>query len=105
MGAEITVLPNRCAWWAPTPRAEGLLFPDRSVGGAGDCGLPWQDEQVGPYFATMLDRFTGTDKVHFTLVNGNHTEPLIPSIFARWLEFLSFYVRKEIPHTAPIDTT
>src|ERR1700682_2459810 len=47
MGAEITVLPNRCAWWAPTPRAEGLLFPDRSVGGAGDCGLPWQDEQVG----------------------------------------------------------
>jgi predicted acyl esterase len=59
----------------------------------------WQDEQVGAYFATMLDRFTGTDKLHFTVVNGGHTEPLIPDIFARWLEFLSFYVRREIPQT------
>jgi uncharacterized protein len=58
-----------------------------------------QDEQVGGYFATMLDRFTGTDKVHFTLVNGGHTEPLIPEIFSRWMEFLSFYVRKETPQT------
>jgi hypothetical protein len=59
----------------------------------------WQDEQVGGYFATMLDRFTGTDKLHFTVVNGNHTEPLIPAIFHRWLEFLSFYVQKETPQT------
>jgi predicted acyl esterase len=59
----------------------------------------WEDEQVGGYFATMLDRFTGTDKLHFTVVNGNHTEPLIPDIFARWLEFLSFYVRRETPQT------
>jgi predicted acyl esterase len=64
----------------------------------------WQDEQVGGYFATMLDRFTGTDKLHFTVVNGGHTEPLIPDIFARWLEFLSFYVRREIPHRGTLDT-
>lgn len=57
----------------------------------------WQDEQTGPYFATMLDKFTGTDKKHFTVVNGNHTEPLIPAIFSRWIEFLSLYVREEIP--------
>jgi len=57
----------------------------------------WQDEQTGPYFATMLDHFTGTDKVHFTLVNGGHSEPLIPTIFSRWMEFLSFYVKEEIP--------
>jgi hypothetical protein len=56
----------------------------------------WQDEQVGGYVATMLDRFTGTDKLHFTLVNGGHTEPLIPAIFHRWIEFLWFYVRQEI---------
>jgi len=62
----------------------------------------WQDEQVGGYVATMLDRFTGTDKLHFTLVNGNHTEPLIPAIFARWIEFLSFYVAKQIPETPPL---
>ncbi len=65
----------------------------------------WQDEQVGGYFATMLDRFTGTDKLHFTVVNGNHTEPLIPAIFHRWLEFLSFYVRKEIPQTPALAQT
>jgi len=57
----------------------------------------WQDEQVGPYFATMLDRFTGTDKLHFTMSNGGHTEPLSPTIFSRWIEFLSFYVAHKIP--------
>lgn len=62
----------------------------------------WQDEQTGAYFATMLDRFTGTDKVHFTLVNGNHSEPLIPAIFGRWMEFLSLYVAKEIPRRPAI---
>src|SRR3954463_10299186 len=35
----------RCAWWAPTPSAVGLVLPDRSRGGAGFCGLPWQEEQ------------------------------------------------------------
>ena len=57
----------------------------------------WQDEQTGPYFATMLDRFTGTDKVHFTMTNGGHSDPLGPAIFTRWYEFLSFYVREEVP--------
>jgi predicted acyl esterase len=57
----------------------------------------WQDEQTGGYFPTMLDHFTGTDKLHFTLVNGNHTDSLGPAIFTRWTEFLSFYVRQEIP--------
>ena len=57
----------------------------------------WQDEQVGPYFATMLGNFTGTDKLHFTVVNGAHGDALDPAIFTRWLEFLSFYVRDEIP--------
>lgn len=57
----------------------------------------WQDEQTGGYFATMLDRFTGTDNVFVTLVNGGHTEPFSPAIFSRWIEFNSIYVREEIP--------
>lgn len=57
----------------------------------------WQDEQTGGYFATMLDRFTGTEKAHFTLVNGTHIDPLGPAIFTRWFEFLSFYVAEDIP--------
>jgi predicted acyl esterase len=62
----------------------------------------WQDEQTGPYFATMLDRFTGSPNVHFTMVNGGHTEPLMPTIFSRWLEFLQLYVNEEIPHQPAI---
>jgi len=57
----------------------------------------WQDEQVGPYFANMIGNFTGTDKLHFTVVNGAHGDALDPTVFTRWLEFLSFYVRGEIP--------
>jgi len=57
----------------------------------------WQDEQTGPYFATMLDRFTGTEKLHFSMTNGGHTDPLGPAFFTRWYEFLSFYVRDEVP--------
>jgi uncharacterized protein len=58
----------------------------------------WQDEQVGPHFATMLGNFTGTDKVHISVINGGHVDALDPPIFTRWLEFLSFYVRGEVPH-------
>ena len=57
----------------------------------------WQDEQTGGYFPTMLDRFTGTDKLHFTITNGDHVDSLDPAIFSRWMEFLSFYVAEEIP--------
>jgi predicted acyl esterase len=57
----------------------------------------WQDEQTGGYFATMIDRFTGTDNLFVTLVNGGHTEPFSPAIFSRWMEFLAIYVRQEIP--------
>ncbi len=57
----------------------------------------WQDEQTGPHFATMLDRFTGTDKLHFTMTNGGHTDSLGPAVFARWVEFLSFYVARKVP--------
>jgi hypothetical protein len=57
----------------------------------------WQDEQVGPYFPTMFGNFTGTDKLHFTVVNGGHDDALDPAILTRWYEFLSFYIRGEIP--------
>lgn len=62
----------------------------------------WQDEQTGPYFATMLDRFTGTENVHFTMTNGAHTEPFTPAIFSRWMEFLDLYVARRVPRRSPI---
>ncbi len=57
----------------------------------------WQDEQTGGHFANMLDQFSGTTKKHFTLVNGNHTESLMPQIISRWKEFLDFYVARKVP--------
>jgi len=62
----------------------------------------WQDEQTGPYFATMLDRFTGTDNVRFTMTNGAHTEPFTPAIFTRWMEFLDLYVGRRVPRRSAI---
>jgi len=47
MGEEISVLPTRCAWCAPTPSAEGLVLPARVARRRTDCALPWQEEQVG----------------------------------------------------------
>ena len=40
IGAAISTLPKRCAWWAPTPRKEEVVLPSRSRGGAADCALP-----------------------------------------------------------------
>ncbi len=57
----------------------------------------WQDEQTGGYFPTMIPNFTGTSKARFTITNGGHVDSLGPAIFTRWYEFLSFYVRREIP--------
>lgn len=57
----------------------------------------WQDEQTGPHFANMLDRFTGTDHFYASLTNGLHTESLSAGIAPRWLEFLDLYVAKRVP--------
>ena len=58
----------------------------------------WQDEQTGGRFATMLDRFTGTDHFYASLVNGLHTESIgSTAIFARYIEFLDLYVAGRVP--------
>jgi predicted acyl esterase len=57
----------------------------------------WQDEQTGPHFATMLDKFTGTDVKRFTMFNGVHPDGYAPQILSEWISFLDFYVAKEIP--------
>ena len=62
----------------------------------------WQDEQTGPYFANMLDNFTGTDKVWFTVTNGAHTDSLAPAVFDRWIEFLQIYVAQAVPKRPPL---
>jgi predicted acyl esterase len=57
----------------------------------------WQDEQTGGYFANLLNRFTGTKDAWFTAQNGSHTDSLDPTVFARWVEFLSIFVKQQVP--------
>jgi hypothetical protein len=57
----------------------------------------WQDEQTGGYFANLLSHFTGTKQAWFTAQNGSHADPLDPTVFARWVQFLSIFVAQKIP--------
>jgi hypothetical protein len=44
------------------------------------------------------DKFTGTKDAWFTAQNGSHTDSLDPTIFARWVQFLSIFVAQQVPH-------
>jgi predicted acyl esterase len=57
----------------------------------------WQDEQTGGYFANLFDKFTGTKDAWFTAQNGSHVDSLDPTIYARWVEFLSIFVKQQVP--------
>ena len=58
----------------------------------------WQDEQTGGYFANLFGQFTGTKEAWLTAQNGSHADPLDPTVFARWVQFLSIFVAQQIPH-------
>ena len=60
-------------------------------------GGAWQDEQVGPQSADMLNDFTSSPDTHFMFTNGTHIESLFAQL-QRWTEFLDFYVGHRIPH-------
>lgn len=75
------------------------LFVDRITVPTFVAGA-WQDEQTGGHFATMLDRFTGTDHLYVTLMNGLHTESISPAVFPRLVEFLDLYVAERTPSLA-----
>ncbi|MFN8019128.1 MAG: CocE/NonD family hydrolase [Acidimicrobiales bacterium] len=57
----------------------------------------WQDEQTGPQFADMLDRFTGTKLKRFTMFNGRHPDGYSPLTLTRWWEFLELFVDQQVP--------
>jgi predicted acyl esterase len=62
----------------------------------------WQDEQTGPRFATMLDKFTGTNDKKFVLYNGHHPDGYSPYNISRWYEFQSIYVAQKVPRMPAI---
>ena len=62
----------------------------------------WQDEQVGGYFANMIERFRGAN-AHFTMTNGGHGESLDSLVMGRWIEFLRLYVDDTVPHAGGLE--
>jgi hypothetical protein len=57
----------------------------------------WHDEQTGPYFFLLFDRFTGTDAVRFTALNGVHIDGFAPDVLAEWHAFLELFVARRVP--------
>ena len=95
--AEINANP----FWSDDPGSEiaPRLFVDKITVPTFVAGA-WQDEQTGGHFPTMLDKFTGTQHLFVTLMNGLHTESIGPAVFPRFVEFLDLYVAKRTPSLA-----
>lgn len=60
-----------------------------------------QDEQTGPHFPILLDRFLSSPLRRFILSNGVHIDGFAPQIIAPWYEFLALTVAREVPAIAP----
>ncbi len=57
----------------------------------------WQDEQTGPYFFTLIDRFTQSPSVKVTTFNGVHIDGVAPEVLVDWQAFLELYVAGRVP--------
>jgi predicted acyl esterase len=62
----------------------------------------WQDEQTGPHFAALLDRFTGAPSRRFNVTNGVHDDGFSPQVLVEWLDFLHLYVARDVPVVPPV---
>jgi hypothetical protein len=62
----------------------------------------WQDEQTGPHFATMLDKFDNAPITRFTVTNGVHPDGFAPQTLIEWKTFLDLYVAKQVPVLDPL---
>jgi predicted acyl esterase len=61
----------------------------------------WQDQETGSHFANMLSKFAPSIPLKITLMNGIHQDSLGPAVLSQWIEFLDFYVAREIPSISP----
>lgn len=61
----------------------------------------WQDEQTGPFFASLFNRFTGSKVVRLTAYNGVHIDAFAPGLLAEWQIFMDLYVARRVPRVDP----
>jgi predicted acyl esterase len=56
----------------------------------------WEDEQTGPFFFTLLDKFKSSPLTRFTTYNGVHADSLAPHVLVEWKAFLDFHVARKV---------
>ncbi len=61
----------------------------------------WHDEQTGPHFAALLDKFTASPHARFTVSNGVHVDGFSPQILMEWKTFMDFFISRELPSIDP----
>ncbi|MEZ4400439.1 MAG: CocE/NonD family hydrolase [Kofleriaceae bacterium] len=62
----------------------------------------WQDEQTGPYFFTMLDKFTAAPALRVHVYNGVHIDAFQPEVLQEWYTFLELFVADRVPVDRPV---
>jgi predicted acyl esterase len=62
----------------------------------------WQDEQTGSQFGDLLDEYINAPVTKFRVYNGRHPDGYTPVNLSRWLEHLTFYVKREVPEIPPL---
>ena len=60
----------------------------------------WQDEQTGPFFAVLMDRFKASPDHRFWVQNGVHIDAYAPRIFQEWKYFLDLFVARRVPRVS-----
>ncbi len=74
----------------------------------GDIEVPvflasaWEDEQTGPFFFSMLDKFTSSPAVRMTVYNGVHIDAYQPQVLGEWITFLELFVAQRVPVDKPV---
>jgi len=81
----------------PTKWVDQILVPVFLAGA-------WQDEQTGPFFVTLLDKFTAAPNRRFTVYNGVHPDGFSPQVLVEWKAFLDIYVARKVPDVAGVLT-
>ncbi len=57
----------------------------------------WQDEQTGPHFAALLNRFTGAPDLRAVVTNGFHNDGFAPERLLEWMDFIQLFVAHRVP--------
>ena len=62
----------------------------------------WQDEQTGPYFFSLLDKFTNVPALRMNTYNGVHIDAFQPKLLEEWYTFLELFVAQRVPVDRPV---